>query len=146
MSVSAISGISSLALNPNEGGGKDGAQQGSFGIKLGLETMKQGVQDVQNVPTVNGVRAAPSLDPEHTLRLDKQGLQKALDSGDVTATQHAMVRIVEDNEQIAEAQQKEAHGENHVSALPQGHDGSENGADPAGNVKSENGKLLNVMA
>jgi hypothetical protein len=145
MSVTAISGIFSLTPDSSDrqsetGQTKDGLRSALNAGNLALAQQAiTGLQQDINAPQ-NGVRAAASDNPQSTLRVDQQALQEALDSGDLAAAQQSFLRIIEDSQQIADAQRSE---KSQPGALPNSESSDPNDSSAAsGGV----GSLIDVMA
>jgi hypothetical protein len=121
----------------------------SGNLAAAQQAMASFSQGLQADPSANGVRASASDNPQATLRTDRAALQSTLDSGDVTAAQQSLIRIIQDTQEIASAQraQQAQPGNQAVSALPNLESGDEqNDAAPATGEGSETAKLIDVMA
>jgi hypothetical protein len=153
MAIMAVSGISSLGPDPSEQQSATKQNAGGLGTAIsGVNTAKvtvfgapQGAHS--SGAQVNGIRAAASDNPAYTLRVDLQHMQDALNSGDLPAAQQALVRIIQDTQQIASAQQAaEARpGGQAPSALPNASDEQQHGMQPS-NAANGKGNLIDVTA
>jgi len=122
----------------------------SGNLALAQKAMTQLSQNAeQDKPSANGVVAAAADNPEATLRVDREALQSALDIGDVGAAQQSLIKLVQDTQQIADAQRAvmAQAGNQPVSALPKqsGNDQQDEGGLGA-NAEVETAKLVDVMA
>lgn len=157
MSIMAISRISSLEQGSAEP--QSNMQQQFNNLQKALSTgnlpaaqqAMTGLQaNVQNQLQTNGIVASASDNPQSTLRADMQALQDALDSHDLVEAQQSMVKLVQDNQQIASAQQQAQAlpGNRPVSALPNTSNGEEESEGPgvSGAAEKETGNLIDVMA
>jgi hypothetical protein len=153
MAIMAISGTSSLGQGSAEP--QSSMQQQFNNLQRALSTgnlagaqqaMTSLQANVQDQLQTNGIRASASDNPQSTLRADMQALQDALDSHDLVEAQQSMIKLIQDMQQIAAAQQEAQlqPGNWPVSAMPNPPNGEDEGEGPGS--RGETGNFINVMA
>jgi hypothetical protein len=153
VSVTAVSAISQIQDSPRrehdamQQASNDLQQASSAGsLEQAQKAAEQATQHVEDMrPPENGVRPAPSVNPEATRRVDMQVLQSALDSGDLPAAQEALVRMEQDSQQISSLQQD---GQNLAASALSSMNGPQNDAGMSAGSQPEKttGNLIDVMA
>ena len=138
MTIMPISGISSMG---------DGSPQQQSVMQQDLKAMQNSSpasgSDTLQLQT-NGVRASASDNPQSTLRLDREALQSAINSQDLSAEQQSLLRIIADTQQIDAAQK--AAPTQPLSALPKPAQGALDGGNPDEGDGPQTGQLIDVTA